>query len=289
MIVRLFFCLMTLVFVLQCGQAIAFIKLKTIINGKQAVFLVDTKSKSTVLFAHAAERIGLAWTPAEQAPAEGYVAAGKSEVCKFNTGGGPRPFVFAVVDLPQYQKMAIDGVLAWDGLQGNILFFDGEQRQFSAIEAIPDFAKGWQKFPLKKGAGSLVIKTEDTDILIETGNKAGLQLGAALWERWISQHEGAPYTLKAYATPQNAVVVDKVYHAEHFGLAGFDLKDVLLERDRNQEDAEYDISLGLGALSYVNVIVDGPNGVAYVNQPEVFPPAPDYNRLGAVFVPEDAE
>ncbi len=284
---RILLCLSLVFCLMQNGRALAGITLTPLVDGKPVRLLLDTRSGNTLLFAHGAERIGLEWTPPEQAPEPGRLAAGRSKVCSFDTGSGPLPFVFAVVDLPQYQQKGIDGVLSWASLTGNILFLDGEQRQFSAIGAIPEFAREWQQYPIKQGVTGLIMQTGEADILIDTGNDGGVRLKDNAWNSWLLQHKDAPSTLEAYSTPQRAVAVEKVCYAEHFAAGNFELDHTLVGRDNSTDGSDYDISLGMAALAHLNIIVDGPNKVFYLQQVKDAPAPSAYNHLGAVFVPAD--
>jgi hypothetical protein len=274
---------------LPTGNAFAAIMLKALVNDQPVRLLIDTRSGSTALFAHAAKRIGLEWTPPAQAPAPGRLAAGRSHVARFDTGSGPVPFVFNVADVPQYEQAGIDGVLSWTNLKGEILFLDGERRQFAAIAAIPEWAKDWPRYPIKTGTSGLVMQTGNSDILIDTVNDAGLVLGEQQWRKWTRQQAGAPYTLKAYRIPQKGPVVERVYHAERFTAGSFELGTILVERDSGSSAADYDLSLGLEALSRLLIIADIPNGVVYVKPSQTAPSPPDYNRLGAVFIPRNPD
>ncbi len=271
------------------GNAFAAIMLKALVNDQPIKLLIDTRSGNTVLFAYAAKRIGLEWTPPAQDPAPGRLAVGRSNVARFDTGSGPVPFVFNVADVPQYEQMGIDGVLSWANLKSEILFLDGERRQFAAIAAIPEWAKDWPRYPIKTGTSGLVMQVGNSDILVDTVNDAGLVLGEQQWRKWTRQHADAPYTLKAYRIPQKSPVVGRVYHADRFTAGSFELGNILVERDSGSSAADHDLSLGLEALARLMIIADIPNGVVYVKLSQTAPSPPDYNRLGAVFIPPNID
>lgn len=269
------------------ANASARIMLNARVNDQPVRLLIDTRSDRTVLFAHAARRIGVEWTPPTEEPTPGRMAAGRSKNTRFDTGSGPISFSFNVVDLPQYEREGIDGVLSWTNLKSQILFLDGERRQFATIGAIPEWAKDWPQYPIKPGTSGLIMQTGEADILIETGNGAGLRLGTKQWEKWIGKHGDMPYSLKAYSLPPKGLMVDKLYYAKHFAAGAFELENILVERDSSAAAEGYDLSIGLDALAHLMIIVDIPNKVFYVSKSETAPPAPEYNRLGAVFIPEN--
>jgi S1-C subfamily serine protease len=51
----------------------------------------------------------------------------------------------------------------------------------------------------------------------------------------------------------------------------------------------FEASFGLAALKRLDLIVDGTHGVAYLRPRKSRPPPYDHSRLGAVFVPRDAQ
>jgi hypothetical protein len=286
--------LMSLFLLIQTTHAVSRITMDALVNGQPVKLAIDTKSDGATLFAHAADRIGLAWNyPENEGPiAQGRVRAGQTEVCQLDMGAGASQFRFYVVELPDYQRrqLDIDGIISWSNLKGNLLFFDGERQQFSAIETIPEMAKSWQQFSVDAESSSLIFETEGQRVLIHAGSDSGVSLPPENWSNWTEAHPDQPYTLEAISTQANPVSISKLFLEREFNAGALTLENVFVGKlpDSNQgTDEPFDMQLGLQALRGLLVIVDGTQSLCYIASSEHPSALPNYNRLGAIFTPED--
>src|SRR5208282_4636003 len=100
-------------------------------------------------------------------------------------------------------------------------------------------------------------------------------------------HPHIPITLETAFTPDDGFFVTEEAWADQIFVGPVVLKGVPIERagpaGATKWGAQYEGTLGLAALKRLDFIVDGNNGLAYLQAKKTRPPAHRYNRIGAIF------
>ncbi len=302
------FLLSFLIFLPLCAKpAEDRIWLEAKINGTPVKFAFDTGSSSTVLFPKTAERLGLKVTyalPDAKHPS-GLSPMGMTEPFTLTTGTKSHEIRMRVVDIPPYMPMDCDGFVALGDMRQSIFVINGSR--LSLVETLPIDLKGWSKWKMINFQGVLRFECthekEAAQIVIDTGNPSGVEFNQKRWERWRREHAQQEATMEAVYTPGYGLQVREMFRAKSISVAGLTFKDVPLSPAMPGKDVplspavillekgipDYDAVIGLFALTKLSLIIDGKNSVLYT-RPVDHPTAEfSYNRLGAVFVPEDME
>jgi len=103
---------------------------------------------------------------------------------------------------------------------------------------------------------------------VDTGADSGVQLTPELWTKWRSAHRKQPATLDAYAMPGVPLAVVEYVWAEEIDLGGLILRDVPVTSMNSFELATQPPGtiaiLGLAATKRLDTVLDGKNGIAYL-------------------------
>ncbi len=271
------------------------------INGMPVRLTYDTGAEDYVLFAHAAQRLGLSVQPpaADQRVSLGEVAAGTSQPCTLVFPGAEVKTIFRVVDTPKTWTNFADGVVGWNPTRSNILVFFGDSRTMKVIRQVPEESLKWTKLQISKESPMLRLSWNSTtgqrsSIDVDTGSPHGAHLAPAAWRLWKAAHTKQPLTFDAYQTPGvGGVVIAEEAWANRLDFGPFSLSDLpVMEADTGSValgGEGYQATLGLAAVRRMELVIDGPAGVAYL-QPSKAPSIPyAHNRLGAVFTPANLE
>ena len=296
---RFFTALLLSVVLVSAATADDRILVKAEVNGRPVRMILDTGAEATALFRRTAKRLGLKIEdpPADLQAPSGSVKAGISEECMLSLGKAAVRTRLRIVDVPSYMELTEDGVLGWGELAGNVFHVLGEQRRVVISDKVPDEAANWLKCELQKDARILGIRipTEDRDartvVYIDTGSPSGVALGSQRWRQWSRLHRGAPATLAAFWTPAEGLLVRKELWASELHLGQLVIRNVPVMQCTKTDELfkEHQATLGLFALSRLDMVVDGGNGHAYLRAIQKPTRPYNHNRLGAVFVPKDAE
>jgi tetratricopeptide (TPR) repeat protein len=193
--------------------------------------------------------------------------------------------------------MDFDGVLGWAAGKKNILVLSGVEKSLAFAPAVPNAALHWARYRVRPDLPTLELspvagRYRGQTLSIDTGDSGGVSLPAHDWDLWRAAHPHAPVTIGAYYMPGAGLVVAEEAWADKLSLGGLTLTAVPVRKANVAEKSTagssvYAGTLGLAALARIDLVVDGHNGLAYVN-PRRDPPEPyAHNRLGAVFAPED--
>jgi hypothetical protein len=267
------------------------------VNGRNAHLAFDTGASHLTLFPDGAARLGLKFTnaPPGAKAAHGDVPLGRTEECEFSIGENAVRTCFGIVDVPSVLNLDFDGVVGWGAIHENIIAIDarlGVVYTLSNTAAVPST---WTKFTLQTNSDTLVLESGLKDrshatFFVDTGKSDGVGLSIAEWRRWKSAHKMQPFTLRAYYTPNLGLVVSEVSWAKKLSLGLLVLTDVPVTEAKQPSDApNYTATLGLDALKRLDFIVDGKRGIAYLHATKAHFKSYVYNRLGAVFVPNDLQ
>lgn len=264
------------------------------VNGQKLKMMFDTGASIPAIHRATADRLGLAVGPApEEFKANGLVklgVVGMTEICKLNLAGEEFKAPIAVwADPPRGIKPDIDGFVGWSALKNHILSIDGPTGTLRRLDSVPREASSWSRLKMPN-APQLLLEVQGDQtakgvLFIDTGNQFGVDLSAERWKVWESEHRDDPATLKAYFTPSAGLVVTKEMWAKDLSLGPLKFSEVPVSAAPAQ-DPRYVAVIGMRAILQLQLVIDGPNGAAYVKhaagtrQPYV------HNRLGATFVPD---
>ncbi len=271
------------------------------INGKPVRFALDTgASDSVTLFPRAAQRLGLKVIPSEHQTSPGKPALGTTELCDLDLGSTNLRTSLPVFQIPSHFHPSVDGIMGWSTLKDNIVLLDAVGLDILPAK-VPESSSSWIKLPVQTNSGVMAleipgVKGEEVTVLFDTGSAYGVKLNPQTWRQWKTAHTNQPITLIAYVSPSIGVVVKEEAWADKISLGSLVLTGVpVMEADAadvavgSLSHTQYEATLGLAALKYLDIIIDGKDGNVYV-RPKKTPPLPfEHNRLGAVFVPRDSQ
>lgn len=270
------------------------------VNNKPARFLFDTGAETSVLFLTAAQRLGLQITEPRRdlpPPKDGRVRLGRAEKCLLSLGQATNTARFAILDAPTSLSLKHDGIVAWSDMANNILWVNAEKGQLSALKSLPKNIARWSKWNLRQGSKFLVIQAQDPNGImhtfsIDTGSPYGIDLSSARWKCWLSENPNPSRTMRAYYTPGDGIVASEECWAREFNLGKFSIRDVPISQAAPSIELlmpqEASASLCLYALTRFDMIIDGINGRAYTRPKRHAKSFYPHNRIGAVFIPNDA-
>jgi len=197
-----------------------------------------------------------------------------------------------VAELPAGVVIGFDGLLGWPSIRDGVFIFDAENLSARVDKKLPQNATTWQKLPLH-GDAKVWITIETTQkpgapnfVGIDTGDAGGVGLTPALWREWRAQHPEAPMTLNASVTVKG-YDVEEVAWAKELRLGSLVLTDVPVYQTHLAPN--YMASLGMYAVTRMNLAIDVKNNSIYLNPVHTTPLPYSANRAGVVFIPRDAK
>ena len=273
------------------------IPIKAEINGAPVWLIFDTGSERTTLFTHAADRIGLKYRPATSTspPQPGKVRGGISERCDMTIFGKTVRTTFAVIDLAVPTK--IDGVLAWNSIKRSVIELRADDKTLTISDSLPTLTEDWVAFTIPGDSELLAVEIDRPGgakgtAYIDTGDPGGVQLSPGRWREWLRGVRSRPVTLEGAYVPADGFVVRKLGWARELRLGAISLADVPVQKCTAQWgrlDNNYDATLGLFALTRLNMVIDGGAGKVYIKPNASARSEYEYNRMGAVFIPADTK
>lgn len=274
------------------------------INGKPVKLALDTGAEVPILLRHAADRLKLSITepPSDFKVEKGETKVGWTEKCRFQIteGADESFFPFAVADMPDGLNFSCDGVLGWCLFKNMIIEFNLSLHRIKSHKTLSIKRSEWECMDIRKDLNVLVVKTSSKDtsqdsIFIDTGDHTGLTVRKELWQQLFKDKAEQNTTISATYSPGFGLVVEKEKWVREINFGGLPLRQipirlgVILESDNVFTKEGIDGVLGMWAMSCYTWIVDGPAGKIYFRKNDLTrtPEKYDYNRLAAVFVPED--
>jgi hypothetical protein len=300
-------CSVALLFLFLVSGAIAEesrILMDSYINGQPVKLAFDTGAEGPTLFGQAADRLKLSVKepPDDVVNEPGKVKLRLTEECKFQLteGGTENSLRFAVVDLPGHIKPNFDGVLGWSCFRDWMVEMNPSSRSVKIRDTIHFDKSEWKCLDIRTDLNILVVKTSSDDalqdgLLIDTGSPVGLTVRKELWQQLTGDSDDSNITLSAMYFPSVGLVVneEKWIHETTFGDLLLHDIPVMIDTETNPWLIKEGIdgTMGMWALSCYTWIVDVPAGKIYFKQNDLMriPEVYKYNRLGAVFVPEDIQ
>ncbi len=277
------------------------IRMEVKINGQPAVLALDTGAERTCLLNTGAERLGLRFEPppsnAKAAP--GRVLPGLTDECDIEMEPTTERSRLPVVAIPGYIKAGTDGLLGWDVLRQIVVVIDGPGQKASIRDQLPPEVSQWPSWKIASNASFLIVEVEIAALqdgpgtmMIDTGTTDGVKLGSRLWQQWGAAHPDQAATLSAGFYPGAGLIVTEERWARTLVLDRLTLHDVsigdygaLVQR---APMAVHTATLGLGALRRMTLVIDAGDSKVHFKShaPPQAPNSYEYNRLGAVFVPD---
>ena len=270
------------------------------INGQPVKLALDTGSEESCLTRAAAARLGLKVIPPpiDLSPLiPGSVPANLTEKFTLAIGDTTSPEIaFGVMEFPSYVKLNLDGLIGWDEVKNAVIELNLDHCHYQVTGALPANLAGWNKWNLKAESELLTFEctngAETATIGIDTGYLGGVELSAKRWKEWRAAHATYAATAEATFYLASGTTISEVLRAKTITLGGIALPDVPVIALPPKVEAAFhgcDAVLGVFALTRLQLIIDGKNGVLYTRPVQKPSAAYDYNRLGAVFVPKDPE
>lgn len=262
------------------------------INGQSVRFIYNTAAQQSVLFRPAAERLGLDIIARP--------AGDTTEECEFTAGGATTRRTFPVIDMPSYLKNDIDGVFSWAEIAPDkklIFLLDGANHSVGLAPLPAGIAK-WTKWKIVPGTHILTLEPAQKGapplrVGIDTGDADGVILSPDRWKQWRAARADKTSTLNASWSPATGLVITEVLRASKMDLSPLAIADVPVKLGipaaYGPAEQHLDVVLGLFALNRIRLIIDKKNGVAYTTPSDNPAPAYDYNRIGAVFIPNNPQ
>mgnify|MGYP001546641708 CR=1 FL=1 len=271
------------------------------INGHPAHLALDTGASMTLISGSKARALGIEteYTAPGATTSMGHMSFSLSAPVHFTLGASNFTASMVVGDSPKevsmddVDGMEVDGVVGWPEIWNNILFFDGAQRKVAVESEVPIEAVSWQRFRLHRSlqlAMEIPLANGDTGVvLVDTGSYVGVGLPPAQWKAWQAAHPGAATAALMYYTPGVGTVVTTEAWADEVKLGSLTLTDVPVHEANPAEmkvDAgHYAGTLGLYALSRMDMVLDGPHGAAFVKP--LPPPGPFYSAFRRAGIADD--
>ena len=274
------------------------------VNGQSVQFMFDTGAEGPMLFRKTAGRLNLTIDepPDDVVVEPGKMKAGFTEPCRFQLieGGTESEITFAVVDIPEFLNTDIEGILGWGGLKHNLVEINPSLKK-AMIRTSLDFDKDqWMCLDIRTDLNILVVKTasqNSTDdlLLIDTGSSNGLTVGKQLWPLLTDDETNQKRTLLSVYYPSAGLIVEDEMWVQKMDFGELSFSQIPVTRGLEAHiwltNENVDGILGMWGISCYQWIIDGPAGKIYYKQNDLIriPQTYDYNRLGAVFVPEDVQ
>jgi hypothetical protein len=257
------------------------------INGQSAHIAFDTGSANPILYRRAVERLGL----------KTYRTSGRSTEftdCTLGFDDATQKMTFAVIDSQPYMSEELDGVIGWPGVSNLVIEVGLEQDTFAITTNSPSYPEGWSKWRLVPHLPVVVFEGLDSKeparIGLDTGSYDGVLLSPERWQKWLTQHARRPLTIDASYTDAEGPLVKEVQRAGSITIGALSLLDVpvaLVNPVPYGFFGRCDAILGAFALKRMKLVIDGREGVVYTCPIAHSSAKYSYNRLGAVFVPDD--
>ncbi|MBU0477891.1 aspartyl protease family protein [bacterium] len=270
------------------------ILIDTKVNDKPVCFVFDTGTEYSILFREAAQRLGLRVTdPPEHLVVEaGKVKMGFSEECRLSLlGSTANKMRFRIFDQPSYLPFKVDGFIAWANLKNNIFHIDAEEKELTVLDALSEDIGLWTKWTIRQDSRLLAFRlSEGGTIFIDTGSPYGVRLSPKRWIDWRRKHPKQPSTLTVYYVPADGLVIHEECWAQELSVGEFSICNIPVAQSAPYESLlfkDYEATLGLFALTRLDIIIDGKKGRIYTRPNPKSASQYQYNRFGAVFVPKD--
>lgn len=241
------------------------------INGQPAKFVLDSGSSITLLENAEANRLKIKSTPGSPQMAfswfDATLSMAMSEPVQLVRNADSLTSSLPVTKFPWAD---FDGLIGWPDVQDNILVFDSSTHTVRRVETLPPETVGWTKLKIHPSDTlNLEVPLPDnrTGILVvDTGDPTQIDLPPAAMQKWRDAHLTAPGYEHTYHLLLLNLTIYKTAQADEFELGPLKFNNVALNKaDWKQMADDYIGTLGLNAFERVDMVVDCPNGWAYLH------------------------
>ena len=253
----------------------------TKINGQDAIFAFDTGTYvSLVLFKQNIKRFNLNTSEQKRR---------KIAHFEFEIGTSKLKAEALVIDSP---PMDVDGLIGWAFLKGKVWAVLWNDGTLVRIQSVPEQADSWIQIDLATDVPVLAfagVRRGKDLIYIDTGDSGGVSLSAARWKRWLKEHPDAPMTQAgAWSPALGGFSVVRQSWSDRMDLGALTIPGTTVSQAANKWP-RIEAVIGLEALSHFEVILDLKESRMYLKARDGYQIKPDYNRLGATFVPKSMD
>jgi hypothetical protein len=265
----------------------------TQLDGKPVKLLFDSRANFNGVFLHSVKRLELKSNTINSNGIQSEAAVGDLTYSTLELDGIQARINFMIVDSPDYAYVNYDGFIGWPSVDQNILRINASVNELDFLSKVPEEATNWIHLAMITNSGTLELEVPGdhakTEFSIDTGSDLGVELPLSAWQLWKKLHPHSPMTLVTYYSPMNGFMVKEQAWADQVKIGSLVLKNVPVTMEPPLGPKLYgyknEATLGLGALSRFNLIVDGGNSIAYLKTDTGRRLDYPHNRLGAVFVP----
>jgi hypothetical protein len=266
----------------------------TKVNGESVKLCFDSGANINALSPQALRRLALKFDQASTNDPLRGALVGDTVVCTLSIDGIQGQAAFVPLNIPSYANADVDGLVGWWPLRQNIMKIDATLGEVTFLPKVPLQVVSWNRFSVITNFGTLEFEVPHANdingvISIDTGSDWGMALPYREWRRWKETHPHSPVTLKTLYTQEDGFVVLEEAWADQIFIGPLVLTNVPIIEETPSAEVRWgdkdDGTLGLAALSRVNVVVDGKNSVIYLQPKTTQATVYSHNHLGAVFVP----
>lgn len=200
--------------------------------------------------------------------------------------------VFAILeDGAETIDWDFDALIGWPGMDNNQLHYSRRKGIVLLGQHIQLEMQGWATFPMLD-SNILVFDAGDKDrplpVSIDTGWSGGIQLSPELWKAWRAQNGDRVHTFVSFFSPASGFAVREQVFARRIQIGKATFSNVLVS-EAPPDEASGSIppaaTLGLAAFANRELLIDGVSRRVHVAPADAAEVLPDYNRLGATFMP----
>lgn len=245
-----------------------------LINQKPATLILDTGSTLNCLFRDFALQAGVTPLPSYRGSSIFQEEADAIVTLKEGPAFEQR---FAL--LKNIAGMHQQGIVGWaQFFEANRLHILWEERTMLPLskEVTEKMTRGWKAHPYPAGQGSLrlpplSIRINEIElnlpVIVDTGESGGLTLTSKTWASVLPKLSSSKKSLNAAWTPANGQKTFITVLPQSIEMLGASMSDVSISENRHQkregQNEEY-ASIGLAALSFFDVVIDGEKGVLWL-------------------------
>jgi hypothetical protein len=270
-------------------------------NGTAARLVLDTGAQRSLLYRGPAQQLGLTLLPFRGAEESTEAADGRvtfrsrTEKCTVTLGAWTFSDVsWPVLVVPKPVERYAAGVLGWDFIRLGVLEIDWGRRRVGFRKDVPSDCTGWARWRTRENAPALMGELaspggQSLSLLVDTGAPGGVGFGEKSWRDWTRRHESGTTTLRGIYSPGHGFAAQPMLWAAKLGLGNVEIEGMPVGLDQHPilKTWRCDWSIGLLGLSRFNLVIDGPGQTVYLKPRAKFAWKVAYNRLGAVFIPND--
>jgi len=244
--------------------------MRALVNRQPATLIMDTGSTLNCLFRDFALQAGV--TPRRsdrggmlfQEEADAFITLKEGEAFT-------QPFAL----LKNVAEFRQQGIVGWAYFfEANLLRILWEERTMQPLsrQMMEAMTRGWQAHSYPIGKGTLKIprcsiRIDDFElnlpVIVDTGESGGLTLTSKTWDSVLPKLSSAKRSLDAAWTPISGQKIFVSVAPQSISMLGAEMHDVSISENRHQKKGgqnEEHASIGLAALSYFEVVIDGEKG-----------------------------